>query len=601
MKPSLRLAILSFLCILGIFCAGPPSVAAATPREELLRLVPPDVAFCLVIGDLRDHTDRLLQSPWFKALRQSPLGEALAASPEVKRLEKFLSQDLPKNLQIDWPRLRDDILGDAIVFAYRPGPSARPEQENGLFLLWARDAELLARLIARLNSEQLRSREVMVVNAYAHQGKKYFERLEQKGERYVYYPVNGPMHVLPVAVPVPMTAHQYYYLDGSLLVFSTDRAMLLRAIEAQAARAEAGKVAPVSAQLLRAGAEKALAAWWMNPRAFDTDIQQHAARSQPAEAQGLWNFLGYWQALDALVLALKVTPDMEVNLSVQGRQEALPAAARRFLTAASRPSELWERFPKGSILALAVRVDAVALSDVLAAFLTSEARKTIATNLQRTMGAAMGMDLTATVLGQLGPDVGFCVAAAPGQTGFPHVLAALRVQPGPEAAPVDLALVKALRFFASLAVFDHNRRVGDQMRVENVVQDRIEVNYLTGGKALPAGLQPAVALKEGYLVLASTPDAIRRFRSGETTAAVGSATPLLRLSTQELANFLQGQRELISGFLSKKNQLSPEAASQWLEKLLASLALFERFEVTQRTDEGHLLLTVRLKTKQKTK
>jgi len=596
MKSRSPFAILLAFGIAVYFGTALRPVAAATPREELLRLVPGDAGFCLVIGDLRDHSDRFLQSSWFKALRRSPLWEIFASSPEVKKLDRFLSQDLQKNLQIDWPRLRDDILGDAMVFAYRPGPSGRPEQESGLFLLWARDGELLTTLVNRLNRVQLLSGEVKAVQPCVHQGKKYFERIESKGERYVYYPVNAPMQVLPVTVPVPMSAHQYYYLDGPLLAFSGDREALLRVIEARAVPADGARLNPVAAQVQRAGAGRALVAWWMNTRVFDASLQEQAGRDASAEALGLKSFLRYWQALDALVVSLDVNSDFIVNLSVQGRREALPPAARRLLTTASRPSELWSCFPPDYIFAMALRVDAVALGEVLAEFMSPEVRKASALNLQRTLGAATGMEASSALLPELGPDVGFCVLSPPAGTDFPHVLAALRVHPGTTAAPVDQALVKAVRFFAGLAVFDHNRRHGDQVRLESVVQDKIEISYLSSGKVFPTGLQPAVALKEGYLVLASTPEAIRLFHAQEKTAEAGSTVPLLRLSVPELGRFLQARREALSGLLAERNHISSEAAQQWFDKLQRSLALFDGLEVTQRADAGQILLTVRLRT-----
>ena len=45
----------------------------------------------------------------------------------------------------------DDILGDAVVFAYVPGPQDHPEREQGLCLLWARQPDRLSGLIAKLN------------------------------------------------------------------------------------------------------------------------------------------------------------------------------------------------------------------------------------------------------------------------------------------------------------------------------------------------------------------------------------------------------------------------------------------------------------------
>src|SRR5215472_11721207 len=67
----------------------PPAYCRAAPRDDLLRLVPDDVGFCLVISDLRTHTDKLHDTPWIKAVRQSRLGQALVAAPELLKLAKI--------------------------------------------------------------------------------------------------------------------------------------------------------------------------------------------------------------------------------------------------------------------------------------------------------------------------------------------------------------------------------------------------------------------------------------------------------------------------------------------------------------------------------
>jgi hypothetical protein len=578
--------------------AASRAAAAATPREELLRLVPADTGFCLVVNDLRRHTAQILESAWFKALRQSPLGQAVVKSPEFKKLDQFLKDSLPRRLQIDWPRLRDDIFGDAVLFAYRPGPPGRPEQEKGLVLLCARDGALLAALITRLNHEQKETGELRALHVHLYQGRTYYHRVEQKGE-YYYYALYSPMQALPVSVPVPLAGEHYYYLDGPLLAVSAQKDVLLGVIDARAAGA-AAKTSAVGTHLARAGVDKALTALWINPRVFDAAIQQHATRAPAAEAQGLRAFIRYWQALDAVVLALDVGRDLEFRLAMQARREDLPPAARRLLAAASQPSELWGRLPPDSILTVAGRLDAAALAEVLADFLPPETRIALGSWLHRSLGAALGIDLVLDVLPRLGPDWGFCVAAPGDGTTIPHVLAALRVQPGPANAPVDQALLTAAQFFAGLAVFDHNAKHGGQMRIKTKVQDKVEVKYLADGKSFAQGLQPALALKDGYLVLASSPDAIRRFAAHAAEGDARREVPFLRLSLSALGRFLKDRREPILRFLAEKNQTSREVASRWLDGMLETLAVFQALEVTHRAGAGQLLLTVRLKTPEQT-
>src|SRR6516164_9826078 len=91
-------------------------VSARTPREELLRLVPGDIGFCLLIEDLRGHGQALLDSPFLK--RFAPPLSKMAKADELAKLD-FVDHWLQENLHVNAIQLRDEILGDALVFAYR--------------------------------------------------------------------------------------------------------------------------------------------------------------------------------------------------------------------------------------------------------------------------------------------------------------------------------------------------------------------------------------------------------------------------------------------------------------------------------------------------
>src|SRR5205814_5860862 len=124
------------------YCLLPTAYCfAATPRDELLCLVPEDVGFCLVVQDLRGHITALRDSPFLEQLRASRFGVAFSGSPELAKLAG-MEAVLKEHLQIDLANLRDDLLGDAVVFAYRPGPPGKPEQEQNLILIRGRDARL---------------------------------------------------------------------------------------------------------------------------------------------------------------------------------------------------------------------------------------------------------------------------------------------------------------------------------------------------------------------------------------------------------------------------------------------------------------------------
>jgi hypothetical protein len=172
----------------ALLMAGP--LQAATPRDELLRFVPDEVGFCFVLQDLRIHAAELAESPFVEQLRRSPLGVALQASNELKQLDK-VNNDLRRTLGVGFDQLRDDLLGDAVVFAYQPGPPAKPEQEQGLVLVRARTAEVLASLVEKINTAQKRDGTLTALETCEYGGATYFRRVEPKQTNYYY--VRGPV------------------------------------------------------------------------------------------------------------------------------------------------------------------------------------------------------------------------------------------------------------------------------------------------------------------------------------------------------------------------------------------------------------------------
>lgn len=544
------------------------SLAAASPRDEVLRLAPEDAAFCLVFEDVRGHAHALLQSPFVQQLQGSPLGAVLRRSPEVAKLaaaEVFLQT----HFQVSWAQVRDDLLGDALVFTYSPGPPGQPEQEQGLILLRARDAGLLARLLDTLNEAQKQSGDLKELSTREHQGVVYQRRVERRETT-------------------------YYYLRGPLLAFSSREEVIRRVIERDR---QAGEGEPfIARQLTQLGLGGSVAALWINPRAFEAHLEQKTAAARGAEAVALTTFLTYWKALDGIGLAAVLDDALRLRLAVRARPDALPPAARRFLAVAAQPSALWQRFPDTALLAVAVRLDGQALAEMVGGFLTPENRQAVRQAVERGLGAVLGKDVAREVLPALGPDAGLCITAPPiADAGwFPHVVAALRVQPGGEGVPVGSALVSALHSFATLAVLGYNRERPDALSLRTVVQDRVEVRSLVNETLFPPGLQPAFALKDDYLLLASAPGVVHRFQPPGSESTAAGEVPLLRASLRSLAAYLHERRTPLLQHLATRGTHPEAEASRRLDGVLSVLTLFDRVELTQQTAPGRVTLTLRV-------
>jgi hypothetical protein len=545
---------------------------AATPREELLRHVPEDVAFCMAIQDLRGHAAAFDASPFAKKLRDSPFGQAFTQSDDLRKLLAF-DKDLRDKLGVNFNKLGEDIFGDALVFAYRPGPPDKPDAEQGLFLLRARDAKLLTDVVDLFNEWQKNSGDLKEIEEREYHGTTYFRRADKKDTN-------------------------FYFVRDGVLAFSGQEAMLKAAIDHNR-DASSDRVSPVDQQFRLARADKALVALWVNPRAFDVQMERKAKSAPAADAAVLRNLLIYWKALDSVVLTADLQKDFELKLCVRARVDELPPAARKFIAEAAKPSELWDRFPPDAMLGVASRFDLAALVEVVQAFLPAEVNKSFKDAIDRGFGSVLGPDLVSDVLPHVSPDWGFYVAAPPTEekAWFPRTVFALRVRPGDKKPPVDRTMLDAINFYAGVAVLSQNQKKdAAPLSLKTVEQDKVEVKYLSGGE-LPPGLQPAYALDNGYLLLASSPEAMRQFHNAAPASPASSEeTPLLRMSCMEIRRFVKERREPLAAAVAEKNQITKDDASKRLDVLLTVLDWVDRVELTQRPEKGQVTFTLRVQT-----
>jgi uncharacterized protein DUF3352 len=545
---------------------------AATPRDELLRLVPADVGFCLVVQDLRGQSEAILRSPFMKQWQESTIGKAIANAPEHQKLAEFEAQ-LKAGLGVSLRQLRDDIFGDAIVFAYRPGNPGKENQEMGLMLVHARDAKLLSEITSRFNELQKQSGDLKDVLDREHRGVKYQCRVEPHTQNYV-------------------------YLHGSLLAFSTNETMIQQVIDLEQKASKDDF--PILGHLRRLGADQALAALWVNPRAFDAAFEEKAKQLHGPEATIQQAVQSHWKAVDGVALSAQVKEsEIDLALAVSAKTDALPAPTRAAFTGEAKPSDVWRAIPDNALLAMGGRFDAAAWNDFLSGLLPEEQRKAVREAARKFAGPALGKNVATDVLPLLGPDWGVCVLAprSSDKGWFPHTIWALRIQPG----GIDRALLNALNSLALLAVFAYNGSHQDQMSFHAL--DKMEGGYLSNETEFPPGFQPAFTLKDGFLILASSPEAIARFNlakakgTTERQADISSREiPLLRISLRELSQYLSTYQNALADHIAKKNQMPKTDAANKLEALNQLCQLFNRIELVQRSNSGLMTLTLRVQT-----
>ncbi len=590
--PSIRFfARLCFLCVLCDSVVNLSILRAATPREELLRLVPDSVGFCLVVQDLRNHTADLQNSPFFEQLRQCSFAIKIRNSDKWKKLEQ-LDSEMKEKLGFDSKRLRDDIFGDAVVLAYRPGSPRQPQQDQGVMLLRARNEKVLADLIEQINKVQKEEGDLKELSERRHDGVVYYRRLE--------YDKQTECEKLI-----------FYYVHGPILAVSEQEDMLREVIRRDARAA--GEDGEAARRLRELDAERALLAVWLNPRAFDAEVEAKVANAPAERSATVKHFALYWKALESVVFSLSPRErDIHLSLGVRARIAELPPAARRLFREAAMVSDVWRRLPQSALLAVGCRLDDAALLDVLGGFLTPQGRKFLHATLNRPFASLLSEDdFTANLLPALGPDWGLCVSApSTGAAGaqavrknleIPHLLFAIRVDPKRTKKTAESTLLSALDFAARFVVFIHNNDHPDSpLALKTGAVHRQEVHYLTGEHGLPPGVQPAYGVIDGYLVLASSLDSIKRFAesSPEPAPSAEAPVPLLRISFKDWRSYLTAYREPIVQFLAEHDKLGRDAAGRQVDGLLAALQFVERAELSQRSTPGQVIFTLSVQTAQ---
>jgi hypothetical protein len=534
----------------------PFATAQAAPfRYELLNLLPDDFAVCVVMHDLRGHSARWEKSAWLKTFRASPLGKSFLDAPEMQQFSQWESE-MKKHLDLDWPTLRDDLLGDTLILSYSPGAKNKPDDERGLLLLHTRNPDRLRSFIDKLNEAQTKSGEVKLTEL-KYKDHTYHHRKEK-------------------------SKAQYYFVKGTLAVIVSKEDVLHAFLDRRSAVANDN---PWAKRFQKAGADSAFVTMCVNPRMLDAEVLHNHKKDDP--------FPGYWRALEAIFVTVTVQDEADLRISIQANPQQLPAWAKSAFTHSAPTSALWQRFPEQSIITIASQTDFSGATDALKLLMPEKDRKKLTGDWQA-FGLLLQLDPFKDVLPNIGPDWGVCVLPSKDAKQLPQAMIALAVKPGTKEQPTDQALFKAVELFTRFSLLDHNQKNPDSViRLESVKQDKVEVKYLTNDKLFPPGIQPACALKDGFLIFATTPDAIATFRPRDKQADARKDTLLVRVSAPELGRLLEHRREhIVSTLIEQK--MPPANARKNFANVVGLLGLFDHLTLSQHGGDGQATWSLRL-------
>ncbi|MBX9622678.1 MAG: hypothetical protein K2X82_02580 [Gemmataceae bacterium] len=552
--------------VLAAVLAASGSVApAAPPRDEALRLAPPDAALVAVVQNARDHLKALTDSPFARWFPTTAFGKEVLGQANPKLIELAVSPLLGP-LEITIPELRDDVIGDAVVFAFTPAPEADPKAERAVILVRPRKPETLRRLVDRVNALQTEGKELVALTRKEHRGAEYWERREADGKT-EFYAYRGPVFAFSGTEP-------------------DVRAVIDRDLDAPPAAARAPELTDRLGQL---GVADALAVVLVNPRPLDAEVRAKAAVAPADEKAFQERFAEVWAALDAAAVYLTLGADAELGLSLRFRPDALPADLRGWLTGPRQPSPLWAAVPDNALAATAARGRASAVLAVIRSVLPEDGRKSLDKALADVVGPAVGRERLSRVLDALGPDWAAWVEPPAAGGGFlPVAVGAVKVSPdGPDAAATEKAIRRAVGFAADAARFAYNAAHVDQIEVAEEPDGDATITTLVGEKAFPPGVRPAFAFKGGYFVVASHPDAVRRFRPPDPVRAANGEAVLARFAAGPVRDYLRTHGAELAAFLARHGQGTEKELREQVETAAKVLEVADRVElVTTGTEAG---------------
>jgi hypothetical protein len=561
---SLLIAVWSAAVILVVSSAP---ARAADPEGEVLRLVPPETRICLVVRDLRTHLRAIEGSPFEKWLEQSPLGKKLTDPAEMAKIEQ-LETFLKEQFGVGFDQLIDDILGDVVVFAYQPGPPDKPDEELGVAFVNARKPDLLAALVEKLNDFQKKTGEIKSVRPMTHQGQPYFEREKSTGDR------------------------EYYFVRGGILAFSAQERAIRQVIEQDAA--PPGQPGRVAAEIAALGLADGCVVCWFDPRGFDAELAVNAeATEDDSERAFLTQFTRVWAAIDGFALYAHPGRGLELGVVTRFDREKLPKEIRELALPTGGGSALWAAVPDDAILAVGGRLDVPRLLAGVEAFLPPEGKAGLKKAVEEGLAPVVGRDKLPAVLAGLGPDWAVWVTA-PGETSsafLPEWTAALKLSGDKGGVDVGRTVLQAVDFAAQMARFAYNREHVDQIELTEESRDGVTVKVLSNEKGFPAGLRPSYGLKAGYLVVASSPDGVRRFNP-PTGPAAGAKAPMVRFSARHLRGYLEAHRGAIVKAATRWSGRPAKEIEHDLAELSAVLEAFDKVELRHTAGDGKVRLSL---------
>jgi hypothetical protein len=329
-------------------------------------------------------------------------------------------------------------------------------------------------------------------------------------------------------------------------------------------------------------------------------VKAQVAAASPGAKRFLEKFAEVWAGLDAAAVYLKLDQHAELGLALRFKTEKLPPDARTFLAGLREPSTAEYLIPTGALFGVAGHFRATDLIDLVAALSPVEPGKPgVKEWIARTVGSVVGRDNLPLVLDTLGPNWAAWVVPPEKDAFLPTVVAAVEVSGTSETrAKAEAAMLKALNFAFQTASFAYNATHADQIELveEKDSKTGAVVRSLVNEKGFPPGFRPSFAIQKGYLVLATNPEAIRRFVVPPVPAKQPAYRTFARFSGTGARAYLQEHGAKLAKFLAELGAADEATLKGHIAAVAEVLELIDSADLIVRPEENGLRISVRFNT-----
>ncbi len=544
----------------------------AGPADDLLRRVPPGAGLAIVVEDLREHVREWLRSPLAEDLNQLSEQGGWPGDDALRKLA-IARREIEIALNVDLATIRDALLGDAVVLSLHVEPGAPPEDARGLFLIRAKDQNLLNRFVDRINAADRLSGQLTRLDDRSHSGQPYLARLFEKDQRPTEF---------------------YVIFEDGTFAWSNFEPLIQGVIERQGKGPPGLGSEPRFLEVRQALPESSVLSLYVDP-AFVKDVLK-ADPGTPSESDLPPLLVDYLKAIRYAGCALEWRDGPVLHLHELIDPDQLEAPLRNLPARSGATAHRIDRVPASALAIVVGQLDLVSLYDVVLPLIT-ESDPTKADLLETALeGLLLGLDLRSEILPKVGPGmVGFIDTPRPDDPiiAWPPMVLALSI----EAESVAEALNNALRtFLAFIALDEKNVRDGNapSLKTTDLPGGGHLTTLIFGAKKDKARLEFAFAFQGGQFLIGTQVEAVANFLANETPV---EKSDLLRwrdhafpeqesfaiVDLQAVHQLADAHREELAQALAARRGAADVAATQVdLDRILALAGLFRVAFVTSK-------------------